>query len=239
MRQTLLADGDHTATENSGDFGSAGRKGMILYLDVDSVTGLTPQLDVKLQVKLVSNDYIDYEVAGTPVAFAQATGAVQQTITIYPGIAADTTGNHKAHNGIIPRVFRVVSNLNTPAAAVNEVQTLTLTAGLATETFKLTYNAHESAAVVIPTGGYANVTAAQIKTALLTISDWTTKTADIAVVKTLNDYAITFSGTLGAQDISAITVTSKTGAADGSVAETTKGVVAETWNGGVYADMIA
>jgi hypothetical protein len=109
------------------------------------------------------------------------------------------------------------------AVGVNEVQTLTLTAGIATETFKLT-NGTESAAVTLPTGGYANVTAAQIKTALLTIGKWSSKTADIAVVKSTNDYAITFSGSLGRTDIGDTTVTSKTGAADGSVAETTKGV---------------
>ncbi len=107
----------------------------------------------------------------------------------------------------------------------NEVQTLTLTGGLATQTFKLTYNGHESsAAVTIPTGGYANVTAAQIKACLILISDWTTKADDIYVVKSTNDYIITFSGSLGYQDITAITLTSATGAAAGTVAETTKGV---------------
>jgi hypothetical protein len=110
-------------------------------------------------------------------------------------------------------------------SALDEVQTLSLSAGIATETFKLTFNTHESStAVTLPTGGFANVTAAQIKTCLLTISDWISNTDDIAVVKTLNDYAITFTGLLGATDIGAITVTSKVGAADGSVAETTKGV---------------
>jgi hypothetical protein len=109
-------------------------------------------------------------------------------------------------------------------SALDEIQTLALSAGIATETFKLTFNTHESAAVTLPTGGFANVTAAQIKTALLTISDWISNTDDIAVVKTLNDYAITFTGLLGATDIGAITVTSKVGAADGSVAETVKGV---------------
>ncbi len=110
-------------------------------------------------------------------------------------------------------------------ARVNEVQTLSLSAGLATETFKLTQGAVEStAAVTLPTGGFANVTAAQIKACLLTIAQWTGDTANIAVVKTVNDYAITFSGRLGRTDIAAITVTSKTGAADGSVAATTTGV---------------
>lgn len=109
-------------------------------------------------------------------------------------------------------------------ARVNEVQTLSLSGGAAGDVFKLTFNTHESAAVTLPTGGFANVTAAQIKTALLTISDWSGDTANIAVVKSTNDYAITFSGRLGRTDIGAITVTSTTGTAAGSVAETTKGV---------------
>ena len=109
-------------------------------------------------------------------------------------------------------------------ARVNEVQTLTLTAGAAADTFKLTQGAVESDAVTLPAGGYANVTAAQIKTALLTIKHWSGDTANIAVVKTVNDYAITFSGRLGRTNIGAITVTSATGTAAGSVAETTAGV---------------
>jgi hypothetical protein len=115
-----------------------------------------------------------------------------------------------------------ITGMTTPR--VNEVQTITLSAGLATETFKLTQGGVESSAVVIPTGGFANVTAAQIKAALLTLGQFANDTANIAVVKASNDYAVTFSGRLGRTDIGAITITSKTGAADGSVAETTKGV---------------
>lgn len=107
--------------------------------------------------------------------------------------------------------------------AENEIQTITLSGGAQNDTVKFTFNGHEGSALTFPLGGYANTTAAQVKTALLSISDWTTKTADIAVVKTNNDYAVTFSGTLGSQDIGAITVTSATGAGAGSVVETNKG----------------
>lgn len=105
----------------------------------------------------------------------------------------------------------------------DEVQTLTLTAGIATETFKLTWNGNEAAtAVTIPVGGFANVTAAQV---LATMNSITGITAgDVTVTKNSNDYVITFTGSnLGNRDVGAITVTSKVGAADGSVAETTKG----------------
>jgi hypothetical protein len=108
---------------------------------------------------------------------------------------------------------------------VNEVQTITLSAGIATETFKLTNGGVESTtAVTLPTGGYANVTAAQIKACLLSIPAWNGDTANIAVVKAANDYAVTFSGRLGRTNIGDTTITSKTGAADGSVANTTAGV---------------
>ncbi len=117
----------------------------------------------------------------------------------------------------------------TDANAVNQVQTINLSAGASADTFKLTFNGHESSgAVTLPSGGYANTTAAQVKTCLLTISDWTTKTADIAVVKASNAYAVTFTGTLGGIKLGAITVTSKTGTADGSVAQTTAGRSAKT-----------
>ncbi len=111
---------------------------------------------------------------------------------------------------------------------VNEIQTLSLTGGAAADTFKLTFNGHESsAAVTIPVTDYHDVTAAQIKACLLTISDWATNTADIQVLKSTDDYIITFINELGGQDIGAITVTTKVGAADGSVAETVKGVTAQ------------
>ncbi len=123
----------------------------------------------------------------------------------------------------VPMV-KVLADGDNEALNVDEVQTISLSAGAAGDTFKLTFNTHASAVVTIPTGGFANVTAAQIKAALITISDWTTNTADISVVKTLNDYAVTFTQLLGWSDVGAITITNKTGAADGSVAETTKGV---------------
>ncbi len=122
----------------------------------------------------------------------------------------------------------------TAGTGVKERQTLTLSAGIADETFKLTFNSHESAAITIPPGGYVNVTKAQVAAALLTISDWTAK--DIISAADGTTYDILVGGTPGTGvftldfsksltgDIGAITVTSKVGAANGSVAETTKGV---------------
>lgn len=139
---------------------------------------------------------------------------VQDVITFsYDGAESLCVTNHDATN-----------KLYFTCAAKNEVQTLTLSGGAVNDTVKLTFNGHESAdPITFPAGGYANTTAAQVKACLITIADWTTNSADIAVVKATNDYAITFTGALGKQDIGAITVTSKVGAGNGSVAETQKG----------------
>lgn len=139
-----------------------------------------------------------------------------------------------AHNSSVVRLathegtlFVIINRTNQSASVQFQgrvtpeaVKTLTLTAGVATETFKLTFNSHESStAVTLPVGGFANVTAAQIKACLITISDWAAQSANISVVKSTNDFVITFSGTLGTTDLGLITVTSKTGAANGSVSE--------------------
>ena len=121
----------------------------------------------------------------------------------------------------------------TDGTGIKELQTLTLTAGVADNTFKLTFNANQSTATVtIPPGGYAAVTKAQIATCLATISDFTglniLSVADGTVPDILvggaagGPFTIEFSKTL-VGNIGAITVTSKVGAADGSVAETTAG----------------
>lgn len=202
------------------------------FLNMTTVSGTTKTVDLAFS-------YLDPVDITTAVAYpgsgiTQITAAGLVVVTFDPVAADDDTGPiYTLHGPVIPRI-KAVTILGTKSE--NEIQTLSLTAGLVSETFKLTYNAHEStAAVTLPTGGYANVTAAQIKTCLLTISDFSTKTADIAVVKSTNDYIITFSGTLGNADIGAITVTSKTGAADGSVAETNKGVVGDE----VYAGTLS
>src|SRR3990167_3404815 len=114
----------------------------------------------------------------------------------------------------------------------DEVQTITLSGGAENDTFKLTYNAHESsAAVTIPAGGYASTTAAAIRVALITVSDFASpavEAADIVVTGGPGAAIVTFGGKYSGLDMGAITITSKTGTADGSVAETTKGGVPST-----------
>ena len=107
---------------------------------------------------------------------------------------------------------------------VNEVQTLTLTAGAEGDTFDLTQSGSESSlAVTIPAGGFASVTAASVQATLETMNSHTSATVT-ATLASAGVFTITFIGTAGNKDQGAITVTSKTGAADGSVAETRKGL---------------
>lgn len=113
-------------------------------------------------------------------------------------------------------------------AGRNEIQTLTLTAGATADTFKLTYDAVESDAVTLPAPDYTGTTVAQIQAAIDTIPALLGKATVSGA--TGGPFAITFSGSLADTDVGDITVTSKVGAADGSVAETLKGVAqGTTW----------
>ena len=107
--------------------------------------------------------------------------------------------------------------------APDEVQTLTMTAGAQNDTFKATANAHESSALTIPSGGYANITAAQVKTMLGTISDFDDYPDSIHVTKSSNTYTVRFVEEFGAQNIPTLTLTSATGAAAGTWATTVAG----------------
>ena len=105
----------------------------------------------------------------------------------------------------------------------SETQTVTLSGGTAAETFKLTWGGTEATvAVTIPAGGYANVTAALMQACINSVTG--IASGDVTVTKSTNDYAFNFAGgLLRGADVGAITITSKVGAANGSVAETTKG----------------
>tara|TARA_R110000868_G_scaffold273921_2_gene533158 strand:+ start:530 stop:1507 length:978 start_codon:yes stop_codon:yes gene_type:complete len=122
-------------------------------------------------------------------------------------------------------LFVTGRNIYMNAAGRNEVQTLTLTAGATNDTFKLTKTT-ESSAVTIGAPDYTGVTLTQIQTALTSIAS--IAGAYTATGATGGPFTITFNGSLADTDVGPITVTSKTGAADGSVAETTKGVAQGT-----------
>jgi hypothetical protein len=114
----------------------------------------------------------------------------------------------------------------------DEVQTITLTAGDESDTFDLTWGGNESSsAVTIPSGGSENVTASQIQTCLESVSGL--DDTKVIAAGSSGAYTVTFIGALAQTDVGAITITSKTGNADGTVAETTKGVMTaaadDTW----------
>lgn len=95
---------------------------------------------------------------------------------------------------------------------------LHLTTMAAADSCDITYNTHESTlAITSPAGGIGDITAAQVKATLLTISDFTGLDADITVTKVSSGvFTIDFSGTLGHTALaSVLTVTSVTGTAAG------------------------
>lgn len=108
----LLEDLTRTADENSADFNSKGRRGLILFVDVDSITGAAPTLDVKLQAKSPNGDYVDIPSG----AMTQITAAGTYMFTLYPG-HTNTAG--VSHNAPLPRVFRVVTDVNVGASFTN------------------------------------------------------------------------------------------------------------------------
>lgn len=105
----ILEDVARTADANSEDYNSRGRRGIILYLDVDSITGAAPTLDVKLQAKSPNGDYVDVPGA----AFAQVSAAGTAALVVYPGVAE--TANVSVSD-VLPRVFRVVTDVNVGAS---------------------------------------------------------------------------------------------------------------------------
>lgn len=127
------------------------------------------------------------------------------------------------------RLHRIAIDGDTYTLDVDEVQTLTISAGAQGDTFKLTYNAHEAAtAVTLDSGGDAS--AAAVQACVDSISDFATDKPVVAKTGT-KVFTITFSaGALAHTDVGAITMTSKTGAANGSIAETTKGVSGTTFS---------
>jgi hypothetical protein len=114
----------------------------------------------------------------------------------------------------------------------DEVQTIALSAGDESDTFDLTWGGNESStAVTIPAGGHTSVTASQIQTTLESITGL--DDTKVLAAGSAGTYTVTFTGSLAQTDVGAITITSATGNAAGTVTETTKGVMTaaadDTW----------
>lgn len=103
----------------------------------------------------------------------------------------------------------------------NEVVTFTPTAGLATETFTLTFGGVDSSVVTLPVGGFASLTLAAVQAALDSIPALLGNIT--ATGATGGPFTLTFGGSLKATNVGDITMTNKTGAADGTLVETTPG----------------
>ena len=152
--------------------------------------------------------------AGVASAHATLSTTVSDTVALSCGRAGSlTVTNRDSSNTLWVRMN-----------AGNEIQTLTVTAGDEGDDFDLTQSASESStAVTIPAGGFASIAAADVQACLESMNSHTSAT--ILATKTGSGvFTIEFIGTAGNKDAAAITVTSKTGNADGSVAETRKGL---------------
>ena len=83
----LLALATRTASINSDDQDSKGSRGVHISLDINTVSGTSPVLNVKVQRKdPISGNYVDLPDG----AFAQKTASEANStsgLTIYPGIA--------------------------------------------------------------------------------------------------------------------------------------------------------
>lgn len=108
----------------------------------------------------------------------------------------------------------------------NDVQTLTLSAGGNGDTFKITFNGHEATvAVTIGAGTFTAVTAAQVQATMNSISDFALAANQPVVTGSAGGpFPVTFSkGAYANSNVGTLTMTSKTGAANGSFAHTNTG----------------
>lgn len=103
---TVLASGALTTTTNGTDQINTNYRGVIWTMDITAVTGTTPTLDVKAQLKdPLSGKYVDIP----STAFAQKTATGTDTLCIYPGIT--TTANRQVSN-VLPRTYRLVYTIS-------------------------------------------------------------------------------------------------------------------------------
>lgn len=104
---TVVASASRTATFNSDDqTNSPIEKGIRLFLNISAVTGTSPTLDIKVQIKdPLSGSY--HDMAGA--AFAQKTGTGTDEIIVYPGVAE--TANVSVSDYLGGATWRVVNTL--------------------------------------------------------------------------------------------------------------------------------
>ena len=109
----VFASAARTATTtNSDDIDNdPQQKGVKLFLDITAVSGTSPTLDIKLQVKdPLSAKYEDMPGA----AFAQKTSTGQGVLTIYPGIAETADVSVSDVLGSTWRIVATIGGTATP-----------------------------------------------------------------------------------------------------------------------------
>lgn len=114
---TIFPSASRNSNTNSNDVEFEGRGGALI-LDISSVTGTGPTLDVKLQRKdAISDNYVDIPGA----AFSQQNSTGTNLLTIYPGVGE--TANEAvsdALNGTI-RAAATVSKTFTFSLSIEEI----------------------------------------------------------------------------------------------------------------------
>lgn len=99
-----VLNGTFTVTTNSNDVKTSAAGGRF-FLNISAVSGTSPTITVKIQVKdPISGNYVDL-LNG---AFAQQTGTGELELTVYPGIA---TAANQAVSYVLSGTFRVVATI--------------------------------------------------------------------------------------------------------------------------------
>jgi hypothetical protein len=146
---------------------------------------------------------------------ADAGGPHSATVAAQDGESEDVVIAVPASSKILAGPFRR-SAYNTRSDA-DEVQILELNDIAAADTFKLTFNGHESGVVT-----YSADMHVAIQAALVALVDFDAGDVVVARVDD-NSYKVTFGGAFARKDAGPITVTSPTGFTPTGVTETTKG----------------
>lgn len=208
LAEILDAEQAHEADTSAAHAASA--------VSVDSTSLVGTGTDVQAVFEELDNGIADH-LADSSDAHDASAVSILDTENFYTGTDVEAALNE------LGETVSELGGLN--ATLSDEVQTVTLSGGAENDTFKFTYNAHESsAAVTIPAGGFANATAANMRVALITVSDFSgVEAADIVASGGPGSAVFTFGGKFSGLDMGGITITSATGAAAGSVAETLKG----------------
>jgi hypothetical protein len=106
----LVEKAAYTASFATADIDGYDSKGAMFVIDIDTVTGTDPTLDVKLQRKDEFGNYLDVEGA----VFAQKDSAGQDDLVIFPGAVAVTNRVVNNTPGRTYRLYCTIGGTDTP-----------------------------------------------------------------------------------------------------------------------------